>query len=52
MFAKLKIVMLNDTPKYRSAGARKCGSGKLKARKARKVKTQKHYAQRHSKVSE
>jgi hypothetical protein len=33
MFVKLKTAVLNDTPKYRSEGARECGSGKLKARK-------------------
>ncbi|MFA6101248.1 MAG: hypothetical protein WC721_03655 [Victivallaceae bacterium] len=44
--------MLNGTPKPRNAEARKCGSEKWKARKARKVRNKNRCAQRHSKASE
>ena len=37
MIAKLKNIVLNDTPISRNAEARECGSEKWKARKARKV---------------
>jgi len=36
-FLKLKTVVLNDYPKYRSGEARECGSGKREKWKARKV---------------